>query len=134
MSIVNCNRAEVVECSCLKPCWSGAGRGYLLMVGRISFQRLDREARYEALWEVSLPGLDIEEGGDILNRSVENAEFIGAKCLTISTALDCFRKYGRVKVSAISIGFLLLSLVTNRVSLEEKKYNRVPVGGDPAVL
>ena len=35
MSIVNCSRAEVVECSGLKPCLSGAGRRYLLMVGRI---------------------------------------------------------------------------------------------------
>ena len=26
MSVVNCRRAEVVECSGLKPCWSGAGR------------------------------------------------------------------------------------------------------------
>ena len=32
MSVVNCSRAEVVECSGLKPCWSGAGRIYLLMV------------------------------------------------------------------------------------------------------
>ena len=38
MSVVNYNRAEVVECSCLKPCLSGAGRRYLLMIGRISFQ------------------------------------------------------------------------------------------------
>ena len=33
MSVVNCSRAEVVECSGLKPCWSGAGRTYLLIVG-----------------------------------------------------------------------------------------------------
>ena len=35
MYVVNCNRAEVVECSRLKPCWSGAGRRYLLMVEKI---------------------------------------------------------------------------------------------------
>ena len=52
---------------------------------------------------------------------MEDAEFVGAKCLTISTALDCSRNYVRgVKVSAISTGFLLVSLVTNRVSLEEE--------------
>ena len=39
MSVVNCNRAEVAEFSCLKPCWSGAGRRYLLMVGRIRISR-----------------------------------------------------------------------------------------------
>ena len=39
MSVVNCNRAEVVECSCLKPCWSGAGWKYLLNVGRIRDSR-----------------------------------------------------------------------------------------------
>ena len=39
MSVVNCNRAEVVECSCQKPYWSGAGRIYLLMVGRIRVSR-----------------------------------------------------------------------------------------------
>ena len=46
---------------------------------------------------------------------MEKAEFVGAKCLTISTALGTM---SAVKVSAISIGFLLVSLVTNRVSLE----------------
>ena len=39
MSVVNFNKAEVVECSCLKPCWYGAGRIYLLMVGRIRVSR-----------------------------------------------------------------------------------------------
>ena len=39
-SVVNCSRAEVVECSGLKPCWFGVGRIYLLMFGRISFQDL----------------------------------------------------------------------------------------------
>ena len=49
MFVVNCNRAEVVECCCLKLCWSGAGRRYLSMVGRIRVSRtfaLGREARY----------------------------------------------------------------------------------------
>ena len=36
MSVVNCNRAEVVECSCLKPCWSGAD----IFVDRGKNQRL----------------------------------------------------------------------------------------------
>ena len=41
---------------------------------------------------------EVEEGGDVLNRSrseifqVENAEFVGAKCRTISTVLDCLLK------------------------------------------
>ena len=56
MSVVNCNRAEVVECSCLKPCWSGAGWRYLLIVGRIKRSEI---GRYEDPWEVSLPGLGI---------------------------------------------------------------------------
>ena len=65
MSVVNCNRGEVVECSCLKPCWSGAGRRYLLMVGRIRVSRTfaagqrSEIGRYEDTWEVSLPGLGI---------------------------------------------------------------------------
>ena len=60
MSVVNCNRAEVVECACLKPCWSGAGWRYLLIVGRIRVPRTfaaGQRTRYEDHWEVSLPGL-----------------------------------------------------------------------------
>ena len=44
---------------------------------------------------------EVEEGGDVLNRSrseifqVKDAEFVGAKYLTISTALDCSRNYVR---------------------------------------
>ena len=63
MSVVN--RAEVVECSCLKPCWSGAGWRYLLTVGRIRDSRTlaagqrSETGRYENPWEVSLPGLGI---------------------------------------------------------------------------
>ena len=41
---------------------------------------------------------------------MENAEFVGAKCLTISTALDYSLDLSAVNVSAISIGFLLVSL------------------------
>ena len=65
MSVVNCNRAEVVECSCLKPFWSGAGWRYFLIVTRIRVSRTfaagqRREiGRYEAHCEVSLPGLCI---------------------------------------------------------------------------
>ena len=51
---------------------------------------------------------------------MEDAEFVGTKCLTFSTALDCFVTMSAVKVSAISIGFLLVTLVTNQVSLEEE--------------
>ena len=60
MSVVNCNRAEVVECSCLKACWR-----YLLIVGRIRDSRIfaagqrTEIGRYEDPWEVSLPGLGI---------------------------------------------------------------------------
>ena len=65
LSVVNCSRAEVVECSGLKPRWSGAGRRYVLMVGRIRVsktfaagQRSEMD-RYEDPWEVSLPGFGI---------------------------------------------------------------------------
>ena len=34
MSLINYSRAEVVECSHLKPCWSCAGRRYVLIVGK----------------------------------------------------------------------------------------------------
>ena len=37
MSGVNCINAKGVECSGLKPSWSGAGRRYLLMVGMIKY-------------------------------------------------------------------------------------------------
>ena len=66
MSVVNCNRAEVVEYCCLKPCWSGAGRIYLLMVRRIRVSRTfavvqrSEIGRYEDPLEVSLLGLGIE--------------------------------------------------------------------------
>ena len=65
MSVVNCNRAEMVECYCLKPCWSGAGRRYLLMVGRIRVSmtfatgQRNKIGRYEDPWEVSLSDLGI---------------------------------------------------------------------------
>ena len=66
------------------------------------------------------------ESGDILNSSrsdifqVENAEFVRAKCFTISTALDCSRNYVRGDCPSIYISFFLASLITNRVSLEEE--------------
>ena len=65
MSVVNCSRAEVVECSGLKPCWSGAGRRYLLMVHRIRVSNTFADGqrsemgRYEDPWEVSLPNFGI---------------------------------------------------------------------------
>ena len=49
ISVVICSRAQVVERSGLKPCWSGAGWiYYLLIVGRIRnsvLSRLGREVR-----------------------------------------------------------------------------------------
>ena len=63
MPVVNSNRAEVVECSSQKPCWSGAGWRDLLIVGRIRVTRTfaagqrSEICRYEDHWEVSLPGL-----------------------------------------------------------------------------
>ena len=44
---------------------------------------------------------------------VENAEFVRVKCLTIPTTLDCFEICG--KCPCHLKGFLLYSLVTNRV-------------------
>ena len=102
ISVVNCSRAEVVECSGLKPCWSGAGMRYLLMVGRIraSMTRDWTEKRDVPIW------------GSL----EENVEFGWAKCITISIVLISM---SAVNVYAISIGFLLVSLVTNRILLEE---------------
>ena len=65
MSVVNCNITEVVECSCLKPCWSGAGWRYLLIVGRIrdsstlAAGQRSEIGRYEVPTEVSFPGFGI---------------------------------------------------------------------------
>ena len=65
MCIVNCIRAEVVECSGLKPCWYGARRIHLLMVGRVRVSRnfavgqRSEMGRYEDPWEVFLPGFGI---------------------------------------------------------------------------
>ena len=70
---------------------------------------------------------EVEEGGDILNRSrseifqVKNTEFVGDKYLTIVLQLLIFLvTMSAVNVYTISIGFLLVSLVTNRVSIEEE--------------
>ena len=65
MSVVNCSRAETVECSVLNPCWSGAGRRYLLIVGKsrisMTFSAGQRSeiGRYEVLMAVSLSGFGI---------------------------------------------------------------------------
>ena len=65
ISVVNFSRAEMVECSGLKPCWSGAGRRYLLMVGRIRVSKTfaagqrSEMGRYEDPWEMYLPGYTI---------------------------------------------------------------------------
>ena len=48
---------------------------------------------------------------------VGDAELVGAKGLTISTALDCFHSRYAVNVCALSNGFLLVSLITTLVSL-----------------
>ena len=62
MSVVNCSRAEVVQCSGLKPYWFGAGWRYLLIVCKIressTFAAGQRNeiGRYEVPMEVSLPG------------------------------------------------------------------------------
>ena len=66
------------------------------------------------------------ESGDTLNRSrsemfkLENDEFVGAKCLTNLQVLIALVTMSAVNVSVISIGFFLVSLVANRVSLEEE--------------
>ena len=51
---------------------------------------------------------------------MEDAEFIGPNALLFLQLLIALITISAVKVSAISIGFLLVSLVTNRVSLEEE--------------
>ena len=75
MCVINCIIVEVVECSGLEPCWSGAGRGYLLMVGRIRVsstfadgQRSEMD-RYEDHWDVSLPGFGIGMINDDCHRA-----------------------------------------------------------------
>ena len=65
MSVVNCNRAEVVECSCLKPCVGQAQVGDICLSWEESDSRTfaagqrSEIGRYEDPWEVSLPGLGI---------------------------------------------------------------------------
>ena len=60
MSVVNCNINEMVECSGLKPYWSGAGRRYVLMVCIIKvFGTFEIWTLYEVHYEVFLPGLGI---------------------------------------------------------------------------
>ena len=50
---------------------------------------------------------------------MENAEFVWAKRLLFLQLLIALVTMSAVNISVISIGFLLVSLVTNRVSLEE---------------
>ena len=55
----------MVECSGLKPPWPGAGRRYVLIVGRIRVSKTfaarqrNEMSRYEDPWEVSFPGFGI---------------------------------------------------------------------------
>ena len=55
----------MVECSGLKPCWSAAGRTYLLIVCRIRESRIfaagqrNEVGRCKVPTEVSLPGFGI---------------------------------------------------------------------------
>ena len=55
----------MIEFSGLKPCRYGAGRTYLLIVGRNSLQdfrgymQRSKMGRYEVPWEVPLPGFGI---------------------------------------------------------------------------
>ena len=51
---------------------------------------------------------------------MENAEFVEANALLFLQFLIAFVTMSVVNVSAISIGFLLVSLVTNRVSLKRR--------------
>ena len=51
---------------------------------------------------------------------MEDAEFVGPNALLFLQLLIALVTMSTVKVSAISIGFLLVSLVTNRVSLEKE--------------
>ena len=59
-------------------------------------------------WDLIFGDREVEDSGDILNISrselfqVENAEFFGAKCLTVSTALDCSRDYVRGECLCLS--------------------------------
>ena len=63
--LVSCSKAEVVECPCLKPCWSADGSRWLLMVGSkrasIPFAAGQRSEidRWEVLREQSFPGFGI---------------------------------------------------------------------------
>ena len=97
ISVVICSRAEMVEWSALKPCWSGAGWRYLLIVDRIR----DSSTFADAQWDFHIAGI-WQVVTERLNRAVmylmalgprflqvEDAEFVRAKGLTIPTALDC---------------------------------------------
>ena len=75
IAVVNCSRTEVVECSGLKPCWSGARMLYLLIVGKsrdirtfAAGQRI-KIGRQEVPCEVSLPGFGIGMINDDLHKA-----------------------------------------------------------------
>ena len=66
---------------------------------------------------------EVGEGGDILNRSRFKWKMLslsGPKASLFLQLWIALVTMSAVNVSAISIGFLLLSRVTNRVSLEEE--------------
>ena len=141
MYVVNYSRAEVVEWSGLKPCWSGADLLYLLIVGRIrDSSTFAAGQRNEIGWwvvprEVSLPGFgqwrlsyhrdltcrdwEVERGGDVFDRYSEICVCPRQKLLLFTQLLIALFTRSAVNVCAISKVFLLVSLVTNRVPPEE---------------
>ena len=68
---------------------------------------------------------EVEEGCDVFNRprskmlQVEDAEHVGANALLFLQLLIAFITRSTVNVRAISNGFLLVSIVTTRVTLKE---------------
>ena len=147
MSVVNCSRDEVVECSGLKSSWSRAARRYLLMDGRIRFSRtfaaMEKSGigRYEVPWVVSLSGFgngmindDFHIDGiwhaltEMLKRAVVYSIALGPRCFKwkmLSLSAKCLTvsialiTRSSVNVCVIFVDFLFVSLVTNWISLEE---------------
>ena len=148
MSVVNYKRDGMDECSCLKSCWSGAGRGrrYFLMVGRIKPSITFAVGQRSDIGRYFLPDLGIGMINDKfhiagisqlvterLKRAVIYSIALGPrffkwKMLSLSVPnvllflqlLIALVTMSAVNVSAISIGFLWVSLVTNRVLLKEE--------------
>ena len=85
----------------------------------------DKKILGRCLWDLTISDREVEEGSDVLNRSrseifqVEDAEMSGPNALLFLQLLIALVTMSAVKASAISMGFLLVSLVTNRISLEE---------------